>query len=162
MEGSLPAEGGGQSSHWTCLHHVHHTKRRPYCHRRERTAVRNLLVSYMIVRLCLICYFMNSANVCGRVRTKEGGAVKLWDQEMKRCRAFQLETGQVVDCVRSVCRGKVSNTYSYLSDFINGHCIFNLNVVLDISHVLRGKSWWEQRMERSLRLGRRTLPLTSY
>uniref|UniRef100_A0A4W4FP77 HELP domain-containing protein n=1 Tax=Electrophorus electricus TaxID=8005 RepID=A0A4W4FP77_ELEEL len=38
--------------------------------------------------------------------TKEGGAVKLWDQEMKRCRAFQLETGQVVDCVRSVCRGK--------------------------------------------------------
>ncbi|XP_028844275.1 echinoderm microtubule-associated protein-like 6 isoform X1 [Denticeps clupeoides] len=38
--------------------------------------------------------------------TKEGGAVKLWDQEMKRCRAFQLETGQVVECVRSVCRGK--------------------------------------------------------
>uniref|UniRef100_H3AR31 EMAP like 6 n=1 Tax=Latimeria chalumnae TaxID=7897 RepID=H3AR31_LATCH len=38
--------------------------------------------------------------------TKEGGAVKLWDQEMKRCRAFQLETGQLVDCVRSVCRGK--------------------------------------------------------
>lgn len=39
--------------------------------------------------------------------TKEGGAVKLWDQEMKRCRAFQLETGQIVECVRSVCRGKV-------------------------------------------------------
>ncbi|XP_032508137.1 echinoderm microtubule-associated protein-like 6 [Phocoena sinus] len=38
--------------------------------------------------------------------TKEGGAVKLWDQEMKRCRAFQLETGQLVECVRSVCRGK--------------------------------------------------------
>ncbi|XP_047191015.1 echinoderm microtubule-associated protein-like 6 isoform X1 [Scophthalmus maximus] len=38
--------------------------------------------------------------------TKEGGAVKLWDQEMKRCRAFQLETGQSVECVRSVCRGK--------------------------------------------------------
>ncbi|XP_077381859.1 echinoderm microtubule-associated protein-like 6 isoform X9 [Festucalex cinctus] len=38
--------------------------------------------------------------------TKEGGAVKLWDQEMKRCRAFQLETGQAVDNVRSVCRGK--------------------------------------------------------
>ncbi|OCT79280.1 hypothetical protein XELAEV_18026090mg [Xenopus laevis] len=38
--------------------------------------------------------------------TKEGGAVKLWDQEMKRCRAFQLETGQTLDCVRSVCRGK--------------------------------------------------------
>ncbi|XP_061084049.1 echinoderm microtubule-associated protein-like 6 isoform X3 [Conger conger] len=38
--------------------------------------------------------------------TKEGGAVKLWDQEMKRCRAFQLETGQTVECVRSVCRGK--------------------------------------------------------
>lgn len=40
-------------------------------------------------------------------RTKEGGAVKLWDQEMKRCRAFQLETGQLVENVRSVCRGKV-------------------------------------------------------
>ncbi|XP_053730292.1 echinoderm microtubule-associated protein-like 6 isoform X1 [Synchiropus splendidus] len=38
--------------------------------------------------------------------TKEGGAVKLWDQEMKRCRAFQLETGRTVECVRSVCRGK--------------------------------------------------------
>ncbi|KAJ8392415.1 hypothetical protein AAFF_G00075400 [Aldrovandia affinis] len=38
--------------------------------------------------------------------TKEGGAVKLWDQEMKRCRAFQLETGQAVENVRSVCRGK--------------------------------------------------------
>uniref|UniRef100_A0A3Q4I110 HELP domain-containing protein n=1 Tax=Neolamprologus brichardi TaxID=32507 RepID=A0A3Q4I110_NEOBR len=35
-----------------------------------------------------------------------GGAVKLWDQEMKRCRAFQLETGQPVESVRSVCRGK--------------------------------------------------------
>uniref|UniRef100_A0A3Q1EQL2 EMAP like 6 n=1 Tax=Acanthochromis polyacanthus TaxID=80966 RepID=A0A3Q1EQL2_9TELE len=42
----------------------------------------------------------------GKERTKEGGAVKLWDQEMKRCRAFQLETGQPVENVRSVCRGK--------------------------------------------------------
>lgn len=40
-------------------------------------------------------------------RSKEGGALKLWDQELKRCRAFRLETGQIVDCVRSVCRGKV-------------------------------------------------------
>lgn len=46
------------------------------------------------------------------LRTKEGGAVKLWDQEMKRCRAFQLETGQLVECVRSVCRGKVSGRAS--------------------------------------------------
>ncbi|TNM95484.1 hypothetical protein fugu_016567 [Takifugu bimaculatus] len=38
--------------------------------------------------------------------SKEGGALKLWDQELKRCRAFRLETGQIVDCVRSVCRGK--------------------------------------------------------
>ncbi|XP_075902321.1 echinoderm microtubule-associated protein-like 6 [Nelusetta ayraudi] len=38
--------------------------------------------------------------------SKEGGAVKLWDQEMKRCRAFQLETGQQGECVRSVCRGR--------------------------------------------------------
>lgn len=45
--------------------------------------------------------------MCLFIRTKEGGAVKLWDQEMKRCRAFQLETGQQVECVRSVCRSKV-------------------------------------------------------
>lgn len=53
---------------------------------------------------------MSFQTVCVRVidRTKEGGAVKLWDQEMKRCRAFQLETGQLVENVRSVCRGKVS------------------------------------------------------
>lgn len=38
--------------------------------------------------------------------------MKLWDQEMKRCRAFQLETGQLVECVRSVCRGKVSGQAS--------------------------------------------------
>lgn len=36
----------------------------------------------------------------------------MWDQEMKRCRAFQLETGQLVECVRSVCRGKVSTASS--------------------------------------------------
>lgn len=47
-------------------------------------------------------------------RTKEGGAVKLWDQEMKRCRAFQLETGQLVENVRSVCRGKVRHQYQFL------------------------------------------------
>ncbi|XP_038631944.1 echinoderm microtubule-associated protein-like 5 isoform X6 [Scyliorhinus canicula] len=38
--------------------------------------------------------------------SKEGGAVKLWDQELKRCRAFRLETGQAMDTVRSVCRCK--------------------------------------------------------
>ncbi|XP_032883277.1 echinoderm microtubule-associated protein-like 5 isoform X3 [Amblyraja radiata] len=38
--------------------------------------------------------------------SKEGGAVKLWDQELKRCRAFRLETGQTMDIVRSVCRCK--------------------------------------------------------
>lgn len=30
---------------------------------------------------------------------------------MKRCRAFQLETGQLIECVRSVCRGKVSEQH---------------------------------------------------
>ncbi|XP_078490103.1 echinoderm microtubule-associated protein-like 6 [Ciona intestinalis] len=34
--------------------------------------------------------------------TKEGGAVKLWDQDMRRCRAFQVST----NVVKSVCRGK--------------------------------------------------------
>ena len=33
-------------------------------------------------------------------------AVKLWDQEMKRCRSLSLGPGPCV--VRSVCRGKVS------------------------------------------------------
>lgn len=51
---------------------------------------------------CSVCDLM-----CVFGRTKEGGAVKLWDQEMKRCRAFQLETGLPVESVRSVCRGKV-------------------------------------------------------
>lgn len=37
-----------------------------------------------------------------------GGPVKLWDQEMKRCRAFQLNTGQDVDIVKSVTRVKAS------------------------------------------------------
>lgn len=46
-------------------------------------------------------------------RSKEGGAVKLWDQELRRCRAFRLETGQVTDCVRSVCRGKVRCSLSH-------------------------------------------------
>lgn len=54
-----------------------------------------------LICVCLIC------------RTKEGGAVKLWDQEMKRCRAFQLETGLPVETVRSVCRGKVSDDVWY-------------------------------------------------
>ncbi len=44
-------------------------------------------------------------------RSKEGGALKLWDQELKRCRAFRLETGQIIDCVRSVCRGKVQHLH---------------------------------------------------
>ncbi|KAA8578092.1 hypothetical protein FQN60_011516, partial [Etheostoma spectabile] len=54
-------------------------------------------------------------------RTKEGGAVKLWDQEMKRCRAFQLETGQPVENVRSVCRGKVGEKNAASNTMINGH-----------------------------------------
>uniref|UniRef100_H2YU32 Uncharacterized protein n=1 Tax=Ciona savignyi TaxID=51511 RepID=H2YU32_CIOSA len=37
--------------------------------------------------------------------TKEGGAVKLWDQDMRRCRAFQVST----NVVKSVCRGKVNH-----------------------------------------------------
>ena len=41
-------------------------------------------------------------------RSKESGPVKLWDQEMRRCRAFHLETGAQVDVVKSVCRHKVS------------------------------------------------------
>lgn len=45
-------------------------------------------------------------------RGKEGGPVKLWDQEMKRCRAFQIDTGQKTDVVKSVSRCKVSHHHS--------------------------------------------------
>ncbi len=42
-------------------------------------------------------------------RGSDGGPVKLWDQEMRRCRAFQLDTNNQVDVVKSVCRMKVRN-----------------------------------------------------
>ncbi|KAJ8309461.1 hypothetical protein KUTeg_014335 [Tegillarca granosa] len=39
--------------------------------------------------------------------SRENGPVKLWDQEMKRCRAFPLhESGKKLDVVKSVCRTK--------------------------------------------------------
>nr|KAG5687806.1 hypothetical protein BaRGS_005436 [Batillaria attramentaria] len=39
--------------------------------------------------------------------TKDSGPVKLWDQEMKRCRAFPLrESGSKADVIKSVCRYK--------------------------------------------------------
>jgi microtubule-associated protein-like 6 len=41
---------------------------------------------------------------CGSV-SRDGGCVKLWDQEMKRCRAFQLGKDVPFDCiVKSVSR----------------------------------------------------------
>ena len=46
---------------------------------------------------CVVCY-----------SGPDGGCVKLWDQEMKRCRPFQLKTGAVIEVVKSVCRHKVS------------------------------------------------------
>uniref|UniRef100_A0A8C6PPY8 EMAP like 5 n=1 Tax=Nothobranchius furzeri TaxID=105023 RepID=A0A8C6PPY8_NOTFU len=62
--------------------------------------------------------------------SKEGGALKLWDQELKRCRAFRLETGQIIDCVRSVCRGK-RKTQTALSKMLNkvnlGHPAHTIN-----------------------------------
>ncbi|XP_038072339.1 echinoderm microtubule-associated protein-like 6 [Patiria miniata] len=39
-------------------------------------------------------------------KSKDSGPVKLWDQEMKRCRAFQLGTGNTMDVIKSVCRCK--------------------------------------------------------
>lgn len=55
--------------------------------------------------------------------SKEGGALKLWDQELKRCRAFRLETGQIIDCVRSVCRGKVRSYRWYCTPANSPHLI---------------------------------------
>ncbi|XP_064621338.1 echinoderm microtubule-associated protein-like 6 [Lineus longissimus] len=39
-------------------------------------------------------------------RSKDGGPVKLWDQEMKRCRAFNIDTKDDITVVKSVCREK--------------------------------------------------------
>ncbi|TKS67941.1 Echinoderm microtubule-associated protein-like 6 [Collichthys lucidus] len=63
--------------------------------------------------------------------TKEGGAVKLWDQEMKRCRAFQLETGQPVENVRSVCRGKVRDKPMMQSEVCQYQLLF---AVVHVDH----------------------------
>lgn len=43
-------------------------------------------------------------------RSKDSGPVKLWDQEMKRCRAFPLKEPSAgkADVVKSVCRAKVA------------------------------------------------------
>lgn len=57
-----------------------------------------------------ISVYCNSVVFGDPYRSKEGGALKLWDQKLKRCRAFRLETGQIIDCVRSVCRGKVGHS----------------------------------------------------
>ncbi|CAG5133153.1 unnamed protein product, partial [Candidula unifasciata] len=39
--------------------------------------------------------------------SKDNGPVKLWDQEMKRCKAFPFkESGSTADVVKSVCRAK--------------------------------------------------------
>lgn len=40
---------------------------------------------------------------------RSGNAVKLWDQDMKKCKNFQLSTGNKMDVVKSVCRAKVSS-----------------------------------------------------
>ena len=37
----------------------------------------------------------------------DGGPIKLWDQQMRRCRAFSLDSNQQVDVVKAVCRVKV-------------------------------------------------------
>ncbi len=52
-----------------------------------------------------------------RTKNKDSGPVKLWDQEMKRCRAFQLGTSSSIDIVKSVCRCKVSGTF-HLAPFL--------------------------------------------
>lgn len=40
-----------------------------------------------------------------RKGSKESGPVKIWDQEMKRCRVFQLNSGSDQPVPRSVSRG---------------------------------------------------------
>uniref|UniRef100_A0A8C6PPX7 EMAP like 5 n=1 Tax=Nothobranchius furzeri TaxID=105023 RepID=A0A8C6PPX7_NOTFU len=63
--------------------------------------------------------------------SKEGGALKLWDQELKRCRAFRLETGQIIDCVRSVVKSSWEPGMTALSKMLNkvnlGHPAHTIN-----------------------------------
>ena len=51
--------------------------------------------------MCLIVVIMTC-------RLKDSGPVKLWDQDMKRCKAFTISEGvKKADIVKSVCRLKV-------------------------------------------------------
>ena len=51
--------------------------------------------------------------------SKESGPVKIWDQEMKKCHAFQLGSGSQKLVPRSVSRGgpKVNFLSWFLTDF---------------------------------------------
>lgn len=40
--------------------------------------------------------------------------MKLWDQEMKRCRSFTLGSGSKIDVVKSVCRYKVIDCSTFV------------------------------------------------
>lgn len=80
-------------------------------------------------------------------------AIKLWDQEMKRCRSLSLGPGPSV--VRSVCRGKVSRAvYSILyandrskSESIRGHAnTGNLNKRINLRFKLYGDGRFNRRL----------------
>lgn len=148
MAGSLPPEGGGKGAHWPGLHHVHHAEGRTHCDRWQGEAVSD--------KASLVLFFMQLIEpsrtftlLC--VRTKEGGAVKLWDQEMKRCRVFQLETGQQVECVRSVCRGKVRSNHLHPVILLSQDIVTTMSFLVP----LRERSWWGRRTGRSSKSGRR-------
>ena len=56
--------------------------------------------------------------MCRPHRSKEGSCVKLWDQEMKRCKAFKLGSSSGDTVVRSVCRGKVRLDVTFVGELL--------------------------------------------
>ena len=69
-------------------------------------------------RTAALVYFKTLGLCFGR--SKDSGPVKLWDQEMKRCRAFPLKEPSAgkADVVKSVCRSKVAGMLYYVDRVI--------------------------------------------
>lgn len=98
-----------------------------FCFRNVK--IRQFVYSRTVLKLFLVR--KTALCVCtATFRSKEGGALKLWDQELKRCRAFRLETGQIIDCVRSVCRGKVLQTVMCITSLLQGKSFVCRNICL--------------------------------
>lgn len=64
MARSLPAEGGGKSSHGAGLHHVHHTQRRTHRHWRQRATVSDVPKNccFVLMNFIFLTFLFKSLN----------------------------------------------------------------------------------------------------